>query len=162
MQVNRVMTRRAECTRPDATLQEAAQRMTELDVGSLPVCDNDRLVGILTDRDITVRSISKGHDPKTHQVREVMTSDLFFCFEDQDVKEVADVMREKQIRRLPVLDRNKRLAGIVSIGDLAVEVEDEKLVGRALEGISEPSEPRRSGLGTRTGNGSSFKGDGNR
>jgi CBS domain-containing protein len=156
MQVNRVMTRRAECTRPEATLQEAALRMSELNVGSLPVCENDRLVGMLTDRDITVRSISKGHDPKTHQVREVMTSDIFFCFEDQDVKEVAEVMREKQVRRLPVLDRSKRLTGIVSLGDLAVEVNDEKLVGKALEGISEPSEPKRSENPELSGDGNSF------
>jgi predicted transcriptional regulator len=108
---------------------------------------------MLTDRDITVRSISKGHDPKTHQVREVMTSDIFFCFEDQDVKEVADVMREKQVRRLPVLDRSKRLTGIVSLGDIATEVEDEKLAGRALEGISEPSNPRRSDISDVSGDG---------
>jgi CBS domain-containing protein len=146
MQVGKVMTPRAVCTRPEATLQEAALRMSELDVGSLPVCDNDRLVGMLTDRDITIRSIAQGHDPKEHRVREVMTSDIFFCFEDQDVTEVASIMREKQVRRLPVLDKDKHLAGIVSLGDLAVETHDEELVGRALEGISEPSLKGKSGV----------------
>lgn len=143
MQVSDVMTRNAECTRPDATLQEAAERMKALDVGSLPVCDNDRLVGVLTDRDITVRSVSDGHDPRTDHVRDVMTPMVFYCFEDQDVTEAAQLMREKQVRRLAVLNRDKRLAGIVSLGDLAVEAGNQLLVGEALEGISEPSSPKR-------------------
>jgi len=143
MLINEVMTRRAECTRPDATLQEAAERMKALDVGSLPVCDNDRLVGIVTDRDITVRSVSDGHDPRKDRVRDAMTPKVFYCFEDQDVTEAAQLMRQQQVRRLPVLNRDKRLAGIVSLGDLAVEAGNEQLVGEALEGISEPSSPVR-------------------
>jgi len=143
MKVNEVMTRRAECTRPEATLQEAAERMRALDVGSLPVCENDRLVGMLTDRDIIVRSIPEGHDPRKDHVRDVMTPELFYCFEDQDVTEVARLMKEKQVRRLPVLSRDKRLAGIVSLGDLAVEAGNEQLAGEALERISEPSSPQR-------------------
>jgi CBS domain-containing protein len=143
MLINEVMTRRAECTRPDATLQEAAERMKALDVGSLPVCDNDRLVGIVTDRDITVRSVSDGHDPRKDRVRDAMTPKVFYCFEDQDITEAAQLMRQQQVRRLPVLNRDKRLAGIVSLGDLAVEAGNEQLVGEALEGISEPSSPVR-------------------
>jgi CBS domain-containing protein len=139
MQVNQVMTRRAECIGPDATLHEAAERMKTLDVGSLPVCDHDRLVGMLTDRDITVRSVSDGHDPRKDHVRDAMTPKVVYCFEDQDVAEAAKLMQEKQIRRLPVLTRDKRLAGIVSLGDLAVEAGDERLVGQALGGISVPS-----------------------
>ena len=138
-----VMTSGAECTRPDATLHEAATRMKELDVGALPVCENDRLIGMVTDRDITVRSISAGHDPETHRVREAMTSEVFYCFEDEDVAEVTRMMSEKQVRRVPVLNRDKRLTGIVSLGDLAVETHDEQLVGGALESISEPATPRR-------------------
>jgi CBS domain-containing protein len=137
------MTRNAECTRPDATLQQAAERMKTLDVGSLPVCDNDRLVGMLTDRDITLRSVSEGHDPRTDRVRDAMTPEVFYRFEHQDVTEAAQLMRENQVRRLPVLNREKRLAGIVSLGDLAVEAGNELLVGEALEGISEPSSPMR-------------------
>ena len=143
MRVSEVMTRGTECTRPDATIREAAERMKALDVGSLPVCDNDRLVGMLTDRDITVRSVAAGHDPGTECVRDVMTPGIAYCFEDQDVSEVADLMREKQVRRLPVLNRDKRMVGIVALGDLAVDTGDEQLAGHALEGISEAAPPKR-------------------
>jgi len=143
MKVNEVMTQRAECIRPDASLQEAAERMRTLEVGSLPVCDNDRLVGMLTDRDIIVRSVAAGHDPKADHVRDAMTPQVHYCFENQDVTEAAKLMREYQIRRLPVLTSDKRLAGIVSLGDLAVEDGNVQLVGETLEGISEPSSPQR-------------------
>jgi CBS domain-containing protein len=143
MQVSEVMTRNAECTRPDATLQEAAARMKALDIGSLPVCDHDRLVGVLTDRDIVVRSVSEGHDPRQDRVRETMTPEVLYCFEDQDVTEATRLMRDKQVRRLPVLNRNKRLIGIVSLGDLATATGDEQLAGDALRAISEPSSPIR-------------------
>src|SRR5687767_11707215 len=138
MQVNEVMTRGAECTSPGATLQQAAARMKALDVGALPVCDKDNLVGMITDRDITVRCIAEGHDPCADRVGHAMTLDIIYCFEDQDVSEAAELMRSKQIRRLPVLDRNKRLVGILSLGDLAVETGDDEMAGHALEGISEP------------------------
>jgi CBS domain-containing protein len=143
MQVNEVMTRDAECTGPNATLKEAAERMKALDVGSLPVCDSDQLVGVLTDRDITVRSVAEGHDPRTDRVRDAMTPEVYYCFEDDDVTKAAELMREKQVRRLPVLNKSKRLVGIVSLGDLAVEAGTEQLAGQALEGISEPSSPMR-------------------
>jgi CBS domain-containing protein len=136
------MTRNAECVRPDATLRDAAGRMRDLDVGSLPVCDADRLVGLVTDRDIAVRSVAEGHDPSSDRVQDIMTPGIIFCFEDQDVREAADLMRERQVRRLPVLNRDKRLVGIVSLGDLAVGGRDDKLSGNTLEGISEPSVPR--------------------
>jgi CBS domain-containing protein len=138
MRVHEVMTRNAECVSPEATIQQAAERMKALDVGSLPVCEDDRLVGILTDRDITLRCVSAGHDPHSDRVRDVMTPGIHYCFEDQDVGEAAEQMKEKQIRRLPVLNRDKRLCGIVSLGDLAVETRDDELVGEALEGISGP------------------------
>jgi CBS domain-containing protein len=143
MQVSKVMTRGAECIRPDATLHEAAERMKSLDVGALPVCENDRLVGMLTDRDITVRATAEGLPPGLGQVRDIMTPDIIYCFEDQDVSEAARLMEQNQIRRLVVLNRDKRLVGIVSLGDLAVEAGNEQLVGEALEVISEPSTPRR-------------------
>ena len=143
MLVQDVMTRNAECTRPNATLQEVAERMNALNVGSLPVCDNDRLVGMITDRDITVRSVSAGHDPQTDHVSDAMTPGIVYCFEDQDVEEAAHLMNEKQIRRLPVLNREKRLVGIVALGDLAVQTGDEELAGETIEGISEPSIPNR-------------------
>ena len=139
MNVKDVMTDHAECISPTAPLQTAAQRMNELDVGSLPVCENDRVVGIITDRDITVRGVSQGCDPKTTTVREIMTPQIVFCFEFQNVAEAADLMRDKQIRRLVVLNRKKRLVGIVSLGDLAVQSGDEHLTWETLERVSEPA-----------------------
>ena len=145
MQVRDVMTKGAECVRPDDTLQEAARRMKALDVGPLPVCgDNDRLVGMLTDRDIVVRAVAEGLDARTAKVRDAMTEGVTYCFEDDDVAEAARLMRENQIRRLVVLNRNKRLVGIVSLGDLAVETGgDQKVAGKTLEGVSQPATPKQ-------------------
>jgi CBS domain-containing protein len=131
------MTKGAECVSPSTTLQDAARKMRNLDVGPLPVCDNDRLVGVITDRDITVRAVADGSDTRTATVREVMTPQVF-CFEDQDVAEAARIMQENQIRRLVVLNRDKRLVGIVSLGDLAVETGDQRLAGKTLEKVSQP------------------------
>ena len=140
MLVRDVMTHGAECVRPANSLVEAAQKMKNLDVGPLPVCgDNDRLVGMVTDRDITVRAVAEACDPRTTTVKDVMTPDVVYCFEDQDVKEAARLMKEHQVRRLVVLNRDKRLAGIVSLGDLAVETGDEKLAGKTLEEVSLPT-----------------------
>jgi CBS domain-containing protein len=143
MKISEVMTRGVECTPPDATLQQAAERMKSLDVGALPVCDNDRLAGVLTDRDITVRCVASGKDPRTTRVRDVMTPEIVYAFEDQDVAEAARIMKDKQIRRLPILNRDKRLVGIVSLGDVAVETGDKRLAGAALEGISESGATRK-------------------
>jgi len=144
MRVKEVMTRGVECTRPDASLQEAAAKMKSLDVGLLPVCgDNDRLVGMITDRDITVRSAAEGESPTVIRVADVMTPEVLYCFEDATVEDAALLMEQKQVRRLVVLNRDKRLVGIVSLGDLAVETRDENLVGSTLGGVSEPSAPRR-------------------
>src|SRR5262245_21736757 len=99
MQVCEVMTRKVECIQPHVTLQAAAERMKALDVGSLPVCENDRLVGIVTDRDIAIRSVASGHDPLTERVRDVMTFKINYCYEDHDVDKAAEIMKEKQIRR---------------------------------------------------------------
>ena len=143
MKLSEIMTRDVEVIHPEATLEEAAQKMQDLNVGPLPVCDGDELVGMLTDRDITVRGVASGRSPAMHKVRDVMTRDVVYCFDDQDVKEAARVMEQQQIRRLVVLDRNKRLAGIVSLGDLAVDSGDERMSGQVLEAVSEPSEPER-------------------
>ena len=144
MRVNEVMTRGVECARPDDSIAAAAQKMKNLDVGALPVCgDNDRLVGMVTDRDITVRATAGGRDPGLTSVSDVMTPDIIYVFEDQDVSEAAGLMKEHQIRRLAVLNRDKRLVGIVSLGDLAVDTRDEELAGATLEAVSEPSEPKR-------------------
>jgi len=138
MQVHEVMTRGVECIAPTATIQEAAQKMKDRDIGPLPICDKDRLVGMLTDRDIVIRGIAENRDPKTARVQDVMTRGINYCFEDDDVTEAARQMEQKQIRRLVVLNRDKRLVGIVSLGDLILETGDEHLVASTLEGVSEP------------------------
>ena len=138
MQVKDVMTRGAEVVRPDATLQEAANKMKSLDIGPLPVCDGDKVIGMLTDRDITVRATAEGLDPKQTRVREVMSKELITCLEDQDVKEAAELMQSKQIRRLPILNKDKRLVGMLSLGDLANRTQDSKLAGKTLEEVSTP------------------------
>lgn len=120
MKISELMTPDVETVAPTDTLHTAAQMMADLDTGALPVGENDRLVGMLTDRDITVRAVAKGCDPNKTAVREIMSSELRYCFDDEGSDEVARKMGQWQIRRLPVLDRNKRLVGIVSLGDLVV------------------------------------------
>jgi len=136
MHVKDIMTRDVATVAPHTVLQEAAAKMKALDVGLLPVCEGDRLVGMVTDRDITVRAVSEGADAGSHRVRDVMTSDVVYCYEDQDVQEAARLMEEKQVRRLVVLTRDKRLVGVVSLGDLAVQTGDERMAGEALENVS--------------------------
>jgi len=141
MQVKDVMTRNAECVRPDSSLQEAARKMKSLDVGPLPVCgEQDKLVGMLTDRDIVVRAVAEGLDARTAKVRDAMSEGVSYCFEDDDVQAAARQMQEKQIRRLVVLNRDKRLVGIVSLGDLAVQSGgDRHVAGKTLERVSQPA-----------------------
>jgi CBS domain-containing protein len=144
MKLKDIMTSKPECIRPDTTLQEAARKMRDLDVGPLPVCgDDDRLAGMITDRDITVRAVAEGKDPTTTRVREVMTQEIIYGFEDQDVEEAARIMTERQVRRRVVLNRDKRLVGIVSLGDLATESGDRQKSGEVLQDVSEPAQPRR-------------------
>ena len=138
MQLSEIITRDVETIGPETSVKEAAQRMRSLDVGSLPVCDGRRLLGMVTDRDITIRITSEGRDVNTTPVSEAMTPELAFVFEDDDVRQAAKVMKERQIRRLPVLDRGKNLVGIVSLGDLSGTGED-KLSGDTLEQVSEPA-----------------------
>jgi len=137
MKVSEVMTRDVECVHPDANLQEAAAKMKSLDIGPLPVCDRDQLVGMITDRDITVRATAEGESPTAIRVRDVMTPEVHWCFDDEDVTEASQQMQQKQIRRLLVLNRDKRLIGIVSLGDLAVQTGDQHLAGSTLESVSE-------------------------
>ena len=139
MKVHEIMTPGVGCTHPTATLLESAQKMRDLNVGPLPVCgDDDRLAGIITDRDIAVRAVAEGRDPKTTLVRDVMTPGIIHCYEDEDVSDAAHLMEQNQVRRLVVLNRNKRMVGILSLGDLAVDTGDEQLAGHTLEAVSEP------------------------
>jgi CBS domain-containing protein len=143
MRISEVMTRGVESTTPEATLQHAAIKMRDLDVGSLPVTDESgRVIGVVTDRDIVIRAVASGVDPTAATVDEAMTAEVVFCREDQDVNDAAELMSNRQIRRLIILDRSDRLAGIIALGDIAVEC-DETMVGATLEAVSEPAAPRR-------------------
>ena len=145
MQVKDVMTRDVEILSPDQVILDAAQLMREVNTGFLPVAESGTLVGTLTDRDIVTRSIAAGHDPKAAPVREAMSEDVISCFEDDDVTEAAALMGERQIRRLPVLNSEQHLVGVVSLGDIAQQSGAPGLAGQAIEDIAEPtSEPRGS------------------
>jgi CBS domain-containing protein len=137
MNVSEVMTRDVKIASPEDTLQHAAQMMEGIDAGVLPIGEKDRLVGILTDRDITLRGVARGKVPGTCKVREVMSSSIKYIYEDETVESAAKNMGELQIRRLPVLDRKKRLVGIVSLGDLALR--NTASAGKALKGVSQSS-----------------------
>jgi CBS domain-containing protein len=136
MKVNEAMTRDVRVASPDETIRQAAEAMATLDAGVLPVGENDHLIGMITDRDIAIRGIAQGKDP-TAKVRDVMTEDVKYCFDDQEVEEVTRNMADIQIRRLPVLNREKRLVGILSLGDIAISPAS-KEAGDALRGISRP------------------------
>jgi CBS domain-containing protein len=136
MKISEVMTPDVRIARPDQTVEQAACLMAELDAGLLPVGDNDRLVGMITDRDIAIRCVAKGKGPNT-KVRDIMSDEVKYCFADQDVEDVATNMADIQVRRLPVVDRNKRLVGIVSLGDIATTGSGIE-AGEALSGISLP------------------------
>ncbi len=138
MQLSEILTREVETIAPNTSIKEAAQRMRSMDVGALPVCDGRRLLGMVTDRDLTIRMLAEGRDPVNTPVSEAMTPDVRVAFADQDVTEAADIMQREQIRRLPVVDRERQLVGIVSLGDLAV-AGDDRLSGDALQAISQPS-----------------------
>ena len=139
MQVFEAMTPEVVSVPPETTLVDAAQMMKELDVGPLPVCDADRLLGMITDRDIIVRAIAEGRDPRATEVRDVMTTEIVCCRENDDVREAAKLMQESQLRRLLVVNEEGRLVGIVSLGDIVLQTGDPKLAGKTLEKVSEPS-----------------------
>jgi CBS domain-containing protein len=139
MLLKEIMTHNVEAISPGDTLEQAARKMAELNVGPMPVCEDDRIVGMITDRDITVRATAAGCDPKTTLVGDAMSQDIISCYEDQDVQEAARLMQEKQIRRLLVLNRANELVGIVSLGDLATEAGDQGQPGEVLKKVSEPT-----------------------
>ena len=136
MKVREAMTIDVRLTDPGQTIREAAQLMADQDIGALPVGENDRLVGMVTDRDITVRAVAQGLGPDT-RIRDVMSQEVMYCFDDEDLEDVAHNMGDIKVRRLPVLNRDKRLVGIIAISDLARR-EDAKELGRAVADISVP------------------------
>jgi CBS domain-containing protein len=136
MLLKEIMSSDVEVIRPESPVSDAARKMKSLDVGALPVCDGRRLLGMVTDRDITIRATAEGRDPETTLVRDCMSPEIVYCFEDQDAQEAERIMQDKQIRRLPVLTREKQLAGIVSLGDLATKTGDVQQVGRTIREVS--------------------------
>jgi len=136
MKISDVMTRDVQTIRPDQSAQDAARFMLKSEAGSIPVTDGDRLIGMITDRDIAVRGVAKGFGPDT-PVRELMTDDIICARFDDDIADVATRMSEAQVRRLPVVDENEKLCGIVSLGDLSREA-DSDCAAEALEGVSQP------------------------
>jgi len=139
MQLSEIMTRNVFAVAADATLQEAAEAMTSHDVGFLPVVENNLPVGVVTDRDIVTRGVARGADPRQTPVGQVMTPDLETMSEDATVEEAAQLMQQKQIRRLMVLNADRRIVGVVALGDLAVEGADSQISGQALAGVSQPT-----------------------
>lgn len=135
MIVREAMTRDVRTVSPDQSLQEAARLMLEIDAGALPVGENDKLVGMITDRDIAVRGVADGKPPTT-SVRDVMSKEIRYCFEDEEINQVSRNMGDQQLRRLPVVDRNKRLVGILALADLATSAKAGQ-ASAALHGISQ-------------------------
>ncbi len=138
MQIAEVMTRDVEIANPDQNIMDAARMMADGDYGSIPVGENDRLVGMVTDRDIVIRALARGMGGET-KIRDVMSDDVKYCFEDDDVDDVARNMGDLQVRRLPVLNRDKRLIGMVSLGDITYTGGDTESAAEALFAISEPA-----------------------
>ena len=148
MKVGELMTRQVEIAKPDDSLQQAAQIMARIDAGILPVGEGDRLVGMITDRDITVRAVAEGKNPSRTRVTDVMTREVRYCYDDDDVQDVARNMAELQVRRLPVVNREKRLVGIISLGDIAREHKPGE-VGEALQGIAKKGGEHSQSSGAR-------------
>ena len=139
MLVSQAMTRDVLVAEPSQTIQDAAKMMADIDAGILPVREGDRLIGMISDRDIAVRAVAIGKSPQT-QVREIMSDELLYCYDDEDIEDVARNMGDVRVRRLPVVNRDKRLVGIVSLGDVAC-VGDQIAAAEAVSGISQPGGP---------------------
>ncbi len=137
MRVKEAMNKSFKIVKPDTTLREAAEYMKECDCGYLPVGENDKLTGAVTDRDIIVRGIAAGHNPDDATVDNVMTQKIIYCFEDDDVEDAAKRMKEEQIRRLVVLNKDKRMTGIITVGDIARASNDNNLTGDIETGVAQ-------------------------
>ena len=138
MKIKEAMTRNVDLIGPDMTIAKAAAIMAKDDVGFLPVSEHDRLVGMLTDRDIAIRAVAKGKDPKQTKVRDVMTYHVLYCYEEEAVETAAQTMSRLQIRRMPVVNRDKRLVGVIALADIARKC-DSHDASDALKHIAEPS-----------------------
>ena len=141
--ISDVMTKNVQCLSPETNLRDLAAKMKEIDCGAIPICEEDRLIGMVTDRDIVLRTLASGRDPNSCTARDVMTSPIVFGFQDQDIGEAARIMEAKEIRRIAILNRNKRLVGIVSLGDIATRGANEEIAVELLERVSEHTKGAR-------------------
>ena len=142
MKLREIMTSNVEVIHPDDTLQTAAEKMRDRDIGFLPVCDGNRLIGVLTDRDLITRALADGMESKAMLGRDLVTAPAIYCFDDQSVDEAAKLMHDNQIRRLVVLSRDKQMVGVISLGDLVMTSND-KLTSDVLQSVSEPMSASR-------------------
>ena len=137
MKVSQIMTKTAHTILPDATVEQAAQRMRDANVGLLPVVEESKVIGIVTDRDLAVRAIAQGRNPHLTTVRDVMTQEALWCYEDDAVTEASHVMEKNHIRRLVVMTRRHQFAGVLTLTDLALKFTNEKLSGHVLHKVAE-------------------------
>ena len=144
MQVSQIMNRNVRVIRPDTNVRQAAQEMKTLDVGALPVCDGQSLLGMITDRDIAIRAVADAKDPQNTRVSDIMSPEVVWCFDDASTEEVAAKMADHQVRRIPIVDRQKKLVGVVALADLATSQEDSDTKADTIEGVSEDSGRARS------------------
>lgn len=142
MKIREIMTPDVQCVGPGESLADAAALMRQLDVGALPVCEEEQVIGMITDRDMAIRAVAEGRDPNATSVRDIMTEGVVFVFDDQDLGAAVRTMEKHQIRRAPVMSRDKRLVGILSLGDIAVDASP-ALSAEALREVSQPAEPVR-------------------
>jgi CBS domain-containing protein len=138
MLIKEVMTKQVSSVRPTTPIKQVARTLREDDIGAAPVVENERLIGMVTDRDIVMRIVAEGLHPDVATAREAMSPRILYCFDDQSVEEVLDNMGTNQVRRLPVINRDKQLVGVVSLGDLALAAK-RKAAGDALQEISQPT-----------------------
>ncbi len=137
MKVREIMSRNVECVDPDTSIKEIAQTMRLLDVGFVPICEGNRVIGTLTDRDITIRHVADGQNPYRVKGRDIMTPSVLYCYADQDVEEVGRYMQEHQVRRVLIFDPGENLVGVVSLGDISKAAGEEYLAGEILKEIAE-------------------------
>jgi len=135
MLVKEVMSKNPDALSEEMTIKQAASEMKKFDFGFLPIRHNGEIVGVVTDRDIVIRALADGLDPAQTKLKEIMTKEIYYCHEDDDIKKVADMMSEKQVHRIAVFDKNNQFSGVISIGDIARKCHDTSLCGRLTEAI---------------------------
>ena len=137
MKISEIMSRNVECIEPDTSIKDAAEKMRSIDVGFLPVCEDGHIIGTLTDRDITIRHVADGQNPYRVEARDILTPNVFYCFEDQDIEEVGRYMQQHEVRRVLIFDHTQQLVGVVSLGDISKAAGEEHLAGETLKEIAE-------------------------